>query len=112
MPRVYNDNALWIMCCCGGLPILATLKGAINAAPITLIHLLSFTSISILLLPHDIYLTYYSFLKTELYGRNIKILGMLLLPVPLLSWPGFVAFSSLLFGFCYGFYLPYVRTFD
>jgi hypothetical protein len=62
--RVYPDNIFWVCFCCGGLPIIASIKGALNIVPITLIHLVSMTLISIILLPHDIVLTYYTLCKT------------------------------------------------
>jgi hypothetical protein len=45
-------------------------------------------------------------------GINLKLMGMLLLPIALLSWPILVIFVSSVFGILYGFLCPVVRTFD
>ena len=110
--RTHPDDILWLACCCGCLPILGIIKGAIIVGPITIISLFGFTGIAIILLPHDVYLTYKALLKTSLIGKNLKMMGMLLLPFALLGWPILIAFSSSIFGILYGLFCPVVRTFD
>ena len=110
--RTHPDDLLWLACCCGCLPILGIIKGAIIVGPITIISLFGFTGIAIILLPHDVYLTYKALLKTSLIGKNLKMMGMLLLPFALLGWPILIAFASSIFGILYGLFCPVVRTFD
>lgn len=110
--RLYPDNWLWVCCCCGCLPIIGVLKGMITVAPSALLISLSCTIISIILLPHDIFLTYYCFLCTKKLGPNITIMIMLLLPIPLILWPPSVLCFSLIFGVIYGLFNPILKTFD
>ena len=110
--RIYKDNLLWIFCCCGGLPLLGIIKGIIIVIPILLISTFGFTWVAIILLPHDIVLTYRALFKTSIIGINLKILGMLILPIALIAWPIFVFFISYIFGFFYGLFCPTIKTFD
>ena len=110
--RTHPNNCLWIFCCCGCLPIIGLIKGLIIVGPIFIISLIGFTGVAIILLPHDIFLTYKSLLKTHIIGINLKIMGMLLLPIALLSWPIIVMFVSSISGILYGLFCPVVRTFD
>ena len=110
--RIHSDNCLWVFCCCGCLPFLGLIKGLIVVGPIFIISLIGFTGVAIILLPHDIFLTYKSLLKTGLIGINLKIMGMLLLPIALLSWPILVMFVGSVLGILYGLFCPVVRTFD
>lgn len=62
--RVYADNILWVCCCCGFLPVVAIIKTCIIAVPVLILNVIPITFISIILLPHDIFLTYYTLYKT------------------------------------------------
>ena len=110
--RTHPNNCLWVFCCCGCLPIIGLIKGLIIVGPIFIISLIGFTGVAIILLPHDIFLTYKSLLKTRIIGINLKIMGMLLLPIALLSWSITVMFVGSIFGIPYGLFFPVVRTFD
>ena len=110
--RIHRDNCLWICCCCGCLPILGIIKGIIIVGPIFIISLFGFTGAAIILLPHDIFLTYKALCKTSVIGINLKIMAMFLLPIALFSWPIIVAFGGSLFGIIYGLFCPTVRTFN
>jgi hypothetical protein len=110
--RTHLDNCYWVFCCCGCLPIIGLFKGLIIVGPIFIISLIGYTGVAIILLPHDIYLTYKSLLKTHIIGINLKLMGMLLLPIALLSWPILVMFTGSVFGILYGLFCPVVRTFD
>lgn len=109
--RIHLDNCIWI-CCCGCLPVLGIIKGIIIVGPIFIISLFCYTGITIILLPHDIFLTYKALCKTSIIGINLKILAMLLLPIALFSWLIIVAFGGSLFGIIYGLFCPTIRTFD
>ena len=110
--RTHPDNCIWICCCCGCLPVLGIIKGIIIVGPIFIISLFGYTGIAMILLPHDIFLTYKALCKTSVIGINLKIMAMLLLPIALFSWPIIVAFGGSLFGIIYGLFCPTVRTFD
>ena len=112
MGRTHPENICWICCCCGCLPIIGLIKGVIVVGPILIISFLGITGCAIVLLPHDIFLTYKALIKTSLIGINLKILGMLLLPIALVSWPILVAFGSILFGIFFGLFAPVFFTFD
>jgi len=58
--------------------------GLIAVIPVTLGITICNTVIAVALLPHDIWHTYHSVLKTSLIGMNLKVLAVLLLPVSLL----------------------------
>lgn len=45
-------------------------------------------------------------------GLFLKLLSLLLLPIPLLLWPVVVAVGSVLVGLGYGFGTPLVATFE
>lgn len=110
--RVKKDNLIWICCCCGCLPIMGIIKGIIIVAPITLISTISCTGITIILLLRNAILTYKALCKTSLIGINVKIIGMLILPIAIIVIPVLVFFGSFIFGFIYGLFCPSVRTFD
>jgi len=112
MSRVHNDSYLWLFCCCGGLPIIGLIKGLVMLGPILILSIFGFTGIALILLPHDIVLTYRAFIKTSIIGINLKILCMLLLPFALVAWPILVLFLSCCFGVAFSFYSPIVKTFD
>ena len=110
--RLHPNNWLWVICCCGCLPVLGFLKGILTVVPSTAVQCISCTVISIILLPHDIFITYYSFLSTQKIGPNLKAMAMLLLPIPLILWPPSVCIATFVFGAGYGLFQPIVRTFD
>jgi hypothetical protein len=56
------------------------------------------TSVSVVLLPHDVAITYWTLIRTRLLGRNVKILAALLLLVPLVAWPAVVLAGSVIGG--------------
>ena len=109
--RIHSDNCLLLFFCCGFLSVLGIIKGIILVGPIFIISLFGFTGVAIILLPHDIILTYRAICKTSIIGINIKILCMLLLPIALISWPFIIAFLSSLFGIFYGLFCPIIYTF-
>lgn len=40
-PATVNfDNPLWVLCCCGCLPFVGLVKGAIVCVPVCLLHVL------------------------------------------------------------------------
>ena len=108
--RVYPDNIFLACCCYVFLPIIGLIKGVIIVGPIILLSIFGCTGIAIILLPHDIFLTYKALCKTSLIGINLKIMGMLLLPVALSVWPIVALFESCIIGFIYGLFFPILIT--
>jgi len=87
-------------------------KGLILFVPVLLMHFIACTFISILYLPHDIFYSYYTILGTKKLGRNIKVLAILLLPLPLVLWPPAVLFVSILVGLYIGLFYPVYFTLE
>ena len=100
------------LCCCGGLPIVAVIKAAITIPFALLMHCVPTTLIALLLLPHDIFLTYRALMATNKIGRNLKFGGMLLLPFCLVSWPIMVCFVSCVVAVFYPLCLAMAGTFS
>jgi hypothetical protein len=50
--------------------------------------------------------------RTKQLGTVLKVVGLLLLPIPLLLWPAISAAGSILSGLGYGFGQPLVATFE
>lgn len=112
MARTYPDNICWVCCCCGCYPIIGLIKGAIVVGPILILSLIGFNGCCIILLPHDIFLTYKALLKTSLIGINLKIMGIFFLPIALITWSILVLVGSIIFGILFGLFYPVSRTFD
>lgn len=112
MARIQQDNILWILCCCGGLPIIGLIKGLLTCIPIAVGSCIGATVIAVIMLPHDVYFTYYTILKANQLGPNITALAMLLLPIPLALWPVLVSICSLVGGLGVGLVYPIVTTFE
>ncbi|CAN1127877.1 Uncharacterized membrane protein At3g27390 [Linum perenne] len=92
--------------------ILGLLK-AVVIAPISLVIILFGNSAVILGLwiAHFLW-TYYCVARTKRLGLVLKIVVMLLLPVPLVLWPPVGIVGSLLGGIGYGFFAPLLATFE
>lgn len=112
MARIHENNWIWVICCCGFLPFIGLVKGLIAVIPCMLIQVISCTFIALILLPHDIFYSFYSILKTCKIGRNTKTLAILLLPIPLLLWPEFVLIVFLIISVGEGLFSPITKTFD
>jgi len=99
-------------CCCGGLPILAVVKAAFGIPFSLLIMTGGCTLGAILMLPHDVFLTYRAVLGTGLIGPNLKVLTMLVLPIALALWPCIVAFASAIIAIIWPIAVALQATFD
>lgn len=55
-------------------------------------------SVAIVLLPHDVIITYWTLVRTRVLGRNVKVLALLLLLIPLVAWPFAVLAASVIGG--------------
>ena len=112
MGRVNKDSLLWILCCCGCLPIIGLIQGIIIFVPITLMLLLSCPLISFVFLPPTVVMGFYTYVSTPRLGPKIKILGCLLVPIPLILWPALVIVISLFAGIGLGLFSPMLLAFD
>ena len=75
------DNPLWLCFCCGGLPLLGLLKGALLAPPTSIwATFVSFTS-SVVSLPHNALNAARLLWSTPSLGPNVKVMLWLLWPV-------------------------------
>lgn len=112
MTRVQADNPVWILCCCGGLPFIAVVKGLLCCIPFALFFTLAVAGTSLFWLPHDVIHTYNTALHVSHVGPNLRVLTLLLLPVPLLLWPPFITLCTLILTVLTGLFLPAAFTFD
>lgn len=110
--RVHPDNPLWVLCCCGGLPVLGILKGLLFFAPPTIYTTLATTATAIIFLPHNAYLITKLTYTTVLLGRNLRFLLLVLLPFAFVVWLPFVFFVSFLCSILYNFFSIAKSVFD
>ena len=111
-PRVRTDSLLWVFCCCGGVPLIGLAKGLVTCLPMALMCTLSVAFTSLLWLPHDVWHSYHTALRVQFLGPNLRVLAMVLLPVPLLLWPALATLAALLVSFLAGLFLPALQTFS
>ena len=100
------------LCCCGGLPILAIIKAAFTIPLCIVVSACGNIAISLILLPHDVFLSYVTLIRAEQIGCNLKIGLFILLPFPLIIWPLIVAVGSVIFNILYPLGLSFMATFD
>ncbi|KAJ3694720.1 hypothetical protein LUZ60_000097 [Juncus effusus] len=94
------------------LLLLGVIKAVIIGPIVTLIVSLGNSAVIIGLWPAHFIWTYYCLIKTKRIGLVLKILSLIFLPVPLVLWPIFGIFGSLLIGIGYGFFAPLIATFE
>jgi len=99
-------------CCCACLPMVGLLKGLLICIPCAFIPTIACFLMALVLLPHDVVLSFYTLAATPRLGCTIKFFALLLLPVPLLLWPFMVLLGVLLGAFCYALGGPVVLTFS
>jgi len=110
--RIQGDNILWICFCCGCLPIIGIFKMIIAMPPCIIFETIPNTIGAIIMVPHDVFYTYYTVLVTKQYGPNLKIFAMLLLPAPLVAWPPLVCIGTLIWSMGYSIFQAQAYTFD
>lgn len=94
VPESFLAIVVYTLFCCAGLPLLALVKGVLLLVPVLVCCWVPCTVIAVICVPHDIFYTYFSILKTQRLGRNVKTLALLLLPIPLVLWPVIVCTTS------------------
>jgi hypothetical protein len=80
--------------------------------PSALIIFAGHMAVVIGLWPVHVFCTYRTLAMTKKLGIVVKVLSLLLVPIPLLLWPCVVVICSLLGGLGYGFGQPLVATFE
>ncbi|GJS46413.1 uncharacterized membrane protein isoform X1 [Tanacetum coccineum] len=91
---------------------LGILKGVIIGPVVVVILVVGNSSVAIGLWPAHIFWTYYCVLKTKRVGWVLKMVTVLLLPLPLALWPPIAIIGSLLGGVGFGFFAPLIATFE
>ncbi|KAF7140981.1 hypothetical protein RHSIM_Rhsim06G0179400 [Rhododendron simsii] len=94
------------------LLLLGLLKGVIMAPVVGSIIGFGNSAVIIGLWPAHFIWTCYCVAKTKRLGLILKILSLLLLPVPLVLWPIVGIVCSFLGGIAYGFFAPLLATFE
>ncbi|PWA98587.1 hypothetical protein CTI12_AA017100 [Artemisia annua] len=91
---------------------LGILKGVIIGPAVVVIMVVGNSSVAIGLWLAHIFWTYYCVLKTKRVGWVLKMVTVLLLPLPLVLWPAVAIIGSLLGGVGFGFFAPLIATFE
>ncbi|XP_044494303.1 uncharacterized membrane protein At3g27390 [Mangifera indica] len=92
--------------------ILGLLKAAIIGPIAVGIIVISNSSVIIGLWPTHFLWTYYCVVRTKRLGPVLKIVVLIVLPLPLILWPIIGIIGSLLGGISYGFFTPLFATFE
>ncbi|XP_071736697.1 uncharacterized membrane protein At3g27390 isoform X1 [Rutidosis leptorrhynchoides] len=91
---------------------LGILKGLIIGPVVVVIMVVGNSSVAIGLWLAHIFWTYYCVVKTKRLGWVLKILILMLLPLPLVLWPVIAIVGSLIGGIGFGFFAPLIATFE
>nr|XP_043630894.1 uncharacterized membrane protein At3g27390 [Erigeron canadensis] len=91
---------------------LGILKGVIIGPVVVVIMVVGNSSVAIGLWLAHVFWTYYCVVKTKRLGWVLKMLIVLLLPLPMVLWPVIVITGSLLGGIGFGFFAPLIATFE
>lgn len=94
------------------LLVLGLVKAAIIGPVVVVIVVVGNTAVIIGLWLAHFFWTYFCVAKTKRLGLVLKILVLILLPVPLVLWPVVGIVGSLLGGIGYGFFSPIIVTFE
>ncbi|KAM7492443.1 hypothetical protein LguiA_035364 [Lonicera macranthoides] len=86
--------------------------GAIIAPLVLGIIVIGNSAVLLGLWPAHFFWTYLCVAKTKRLGWVLKILLLVLLPVPLVLWPVIVIVGSMFGGIGYGFFAPLIATFE
>ncbi|KAG0594583.1 hypothetical protein M758_UG090400 [Ceratodon purpureus] len=97
---------------CVVLFFIGLFKGIFVGTAAAIVIFVGHMSVTIVLWPVHVFMTYNSVARTKKLELAVKLLSLLLLPVPLFLWPVLVAVGSVLVGLGYGFGTPLVATFE
>lgn len=104
-------KSCWL-CCCGGLPLLGLIKGALNCIPLALTFSVPCFLMSLCLLIPQVVITEYTIVKTKKIGRNVKIVLICLVPGLSLVYIALVLLISFLGGLGYALFVAMKITLD
>lgn len=102
---------LWLCCCCGFVPIVASIKSLIMVIPISVLIIAGTTIITLRFWPIMVFQTFYTNFKTKLIGINLKVIITFFLPFGLILYPLFFIFASIPVGIVVGIFAPIMYTF-
>ncbi|KAJ0965287.1 hypothetical protein J5N97_026425 [Dioscorea zingiberensis] len=94
------------------LLLLGFLKAVVIGPIVAVIVFIGNSAVIIGLWPAHLFWTYYCVIKTKRLGLTLKILVLVILPVPLVLWPVLGILGSLLLGIGYGYFSPLIATFE
>ncbi|KAG0572069.1 hypothetical protein KC19_VG065400 [Ceratodon purpureus] len=97
---------------CVVLFFIGLFKGIFVGTAAGIVIFVGHMSVTIVLWPVHVFMTYNSVARTKKLELAVRLLSLLLLPVPLFLWPVLVAVGSVLVGLGYGFGTPLVATFE
>jgi hypothetical protein len=103
---------LWFLILCTILLVIGLVKSAIIGPLALLIFFLGIMAVVIGLWPAHLFYIFRAIATTKKLGVSMKILLILLLPIPMLLWPVLAAVGSILVGLGYGIGQPLVATFE
>lgn len=110
--KTLYTNPVCILCCCGGLPFLALIKGLLGLIPFVVIVPIPIFFMALVASPMIFFSTYKTLLLTPRLGPNIKVLGFILLYIPLILWPFVALLAAIIGSLGFGFFVPAAATFD
>lgn len=113
IPKDQAVFIIWFMTGCGCLPVVGMLIGLFMMIPVTIVLTLTCTAISLVYTFVHLPLIYYTVVRTDTIGPNLKVIGCLTLWIPIILWPFivfFVAVGSALGGsFIYAIYKTFAE---
>ena len=111
-PEHFCLFCLWSSSCCGCLPIIGLIIGLIVVIPITLVTTIINTILSIIYTPIHWILIYYTIIRTDHIGPNLKVLGCIFMWIPILLFPLIVLFSTIVTAVGGSIFYPTYVSFD
>ncbi|XP_039131339.1 uncharacterized membrane protein At3g27390 isoform X2 [Dioscorea cayenensis subsp. rotundata] len=94
------------------LLLLGILKAVVIGPIVAAIIFIGNSAVIIGLWPAHLLWTYYCVIKTRRFGLTLKMLVLVVLPVPLVLWPVLGVLGSLALGIGYGYFTPLIATFE
>lgn len=96
--------------CCALL--IGALKGVLVGPIAGLLLIVGNVGVILLLFPYHVFWTVYSLLKTNRINTALKFTFLLVLPILFGLWLALGIFATVLIGIGYGFFAPWVSTFE
>ena len=99
------------LCCCGGLPILALIKTALTLPICLCITVLGNITLTLVYLPINLWHSAKTIVQTPYWGRKLKALFLLFLPMASLAPLPLVVLGSLFYALVMPFAISFFGTF-